>query len=245
MRRVLRPTAAIPIARNAATTSHRKAIHPHGPPRSEFTRSVLPIPPYVPAGRSGRVPDTANHGRTNRLPRSTAAPATSNARPPAEIALIPAMARTRGIASNTFRYKCPRGRIHTAVVYINALWRPRPRHRSVPGARTCAKREIGIERSLRAGGEHRPDLSGRGRVTRRSPRSCANIFQHRGSLCRVDSHVRFGAAVPWRRRVLGTRDRGGPEFVLRIPGGHVHQCLEVVLWLPGHGYLSTNIKRQQ
>src|SRR3989442_1696757 len=120
MRRVLRPTTAIPMARNAETTSQRKAIHPQGPLRSAFTSSVLPIPPYVPAGRSGRVPDTANHGRTNRLPSSTAAPATSNARPPAEIALIPAMARTRGIASNTFRYKCPRGRIHTAVTYINA-----------------------------------------------------------------------------------------------------------------------------
>src|SRR5256712_11472842 len=130
----------------------------------------------------------------------------SNGRPPAEIALIPAMARTRGIASNTFRYKCPRGRIHTAFVNINALWRARPRHRSVPDARTCAKREIEIERSLRAGGEHRPDLSGRGRVSRRSPRSYAKIFQHRGSLCRVDPHVRFREAVPWSLLVLRTRD---------------------------------------
>src|SRR6059036_775171 len=211
MRRVLRPTTAIPMARNAETTSHRKAIHPHGPLRRVFTRSVLPIPPYVPAGRSGRVPDTANQGRTNRLPSRSAAPATSNARPPAEIALIPAMARTRGIASNTFRYKCPLGRIPTAFVNINALWRPRPRHRSVPGARTCAKREIGIERSLRAGGEHRPDLSGRGRVTRRSPRSYANVFHRRGRLCGVDTDVRQRTAVPWRRRVLGTRNRGGPE----------------------------------
>src|SRR2546426_10528492 len=203
MRRVLRPTAAIPIARNAATTSQRKATHPHGPPRSAFTSSVLPIPPYVPAGRSGRVPDTANHGRTNRLPSSTAAPATSNARPPAEMTLIPAMARTRGIVANTFRYKCPLGRIHTTFVNTDALSRPSPRHRSVLGSRTCAKREIGIEPSPPPGGEHRPDLSGRGRVGRRAPRSYAHIFQQRGSLGGIDAHVRFGAAVPWRRRVLG------------------------------------------
>src|SRR5712664_829886 len=96
MRRVLRPTTAIPIARNAETTSHRKAIQPHGPLRSVFTRSVLPIPPYVPAGRSGRVPDTLNHGRTNKLPSSNTAPATTSARPPAEITLIPAMAPYEG-----------------------------------------------------------------------------------------------------------------------------------------------------
>src|SRR5947209_6601244 len=62
--------------------------------------------------------------------------------------------------------------------------------------RTCAKREIGIGLSLRAGGEHRPDLFGRGRVRRRAPRSYANIVHRRGSLCGVDAHVRLGAAVP-------------------------------------------------
>src|SRR5437867_9459702 len=118
MRRVLRPTAATPIPRTAATTSQRKAIHPLGPPTSEFTSSVLPIPPYVPAGRSVRVPDTANHGRTNRLPSRSAAPVTTSARPPAEIALIPAMARTRGIAANTPRYKCPPGLVDTPFADI-------------------------------------------------------------------------------------------------------------------------------
>src|SRR5881409_1585914 len=134
MRRVLRPTAAIPIARNAATTSHRKAIHPHGPPRSEFTRSVLPIPPYVPAGRSGRVPDTANHGRTNRLPAGAPHPqrATRDHRPrllsyrpwpvPGGSRLIPSDTNVRlvgstphswtsmlvgGLALDTVRYKQP------------------------------------------------------------------------------------------------------------------------------------------
>src|SRR5207249_11665355 len=121
---VCRPPAAIPLARKAAPTSHRKAIHPHGPLRSEFTSSVLPIPPYLPAGRSGRVPDTSNHGSMNRLPSSTAAPATSNARPAPEMALIPAMARTRGIVANTFRYKCPLGRMHTTFVNTDALSRP-------------------------------------------------------------------------------------------------------------------------
>src|SRR5256885_17149399 len=113
------------MARKAGPTSHRKAIHPHGPLRTEFTSSVLPVPPYVPAGRSGRVPDTSNHGSMNRLPSSTAAPATSNARPPAEMALIPAMARTRGLVANTFRYKCPLGRIYSTFVKADALSRPR------------------------------------------------------------------------------------------------------------------------
>src|SRR2546425_942800 len=171
MRRVLRPTTATPMARTAETTSQRKAIHPQGPLRSAFTSSVLPIPPYAPAGRSGRVPDTANHGRTNRLPSSTAAPATSNARPPAEIALIPAMARTRGIASNTFRYKCPRGRIHTAFVNINALWRPRPRHRSVPGAHVHHRVEDVLR--LPGHGDLSPSIERRRRDVGRGPTGVA------------------------------------------------------------------------
>src|SRR3989442_1637566 len=243
MRRVLRPTTAIPMARNAATTSQRKAIHPHGPLRRVFTRPVLPIPPYVPAGRSGRVPDTVNHGRTNRLPSSSAAPATTSARPPAEIALIPAMARTRRIASNTFRHKCPPGRIDTPFVDINALWRPRPSTPFGTLRRSCAKREIGIELSLQAGGEHRPDLSGGGRVRRRALRSYANVVHRRGSLDGLDGHVRLGAAVPGRRRVLGTRHRGGPELVLRLSSGHVHQRLDDVLRLSGYRDLPAVVER--
>src|SRR5256885_15049688 len=85
--------------------------------------------------------------------------------------------------------------------------------------RPCAKREIGIEPSPPPGGGHRPDLSGRGRVGRRAPRSYANLFQQRGSLGGVDAHVRFGAAAPRRRRVLGTDDRRGPRTVLRLSRG--------------------------
>src|SRR2546426_860208 len=98
-------------------------------------------------------------------------------------------------------------------------------------SRTCAKREIGIERSVLAGGEHRPDLSGRCRVRRRAPRSYANVFHRRGRLCGVDTDVRQRTAVPWRRRVLGTRNRGGPELVPRLSGGHIHQRVEDVLWM--------------
>src|SRR6059036_1391377 len=112
-------------------------------------------------------------------------------------------------------------------------------------SRTCAKREIGIERSLRAGGEHRPDLSGRCRVRRRAPRSYANVFHRRGRLCGVDTDVRQRTAVPWRRRVLGTRNRGGPELVPRLSGGHIHQRLEDVLWMSRDRDLSPSIERRR